>query len=32
LDISAAALLFNATTEVRGRFWMKRYGPSRRRA
>src|SRR5258708_27614322 len=23
---------FNATTEVRDRFWMKRYGPSRRRA
>jgi hypothetical protein len=32
LDFSAAALLFNATTEVRDRFWMKRYGPSRRRA
>jgi hypothetical protein len=28
---SAAALLFNATTEVRDRSWMKRYGPSRRR-
>src|SRR5450631_3235486 len=23
---------FNATTEVHGRFWMERYGPSRRRA
>ena len=23
---------FNATTDVRDRFWMKRYGPSRRRA
>jgi hypothetical protein len=22
----------NATTEARDRFWMKRYGPSRRRA
>jgi hypothetical protein len=32
LDFSAAASLFNATTEVRDRFWMKRYGPSRRRA
>jgi hypothetical protein len=26
LDFSAAVLLFNATTEIRGRFWMKRYG------
>ena len=24
--------LFSAATKVRGRFWMKRYGPSRRRA
>jgi hypothetical protein len=32
LDFSAAASLFNATTEVRDRFWMKRYGPSHRRA
>jgi hypothetical protein len=32
LDFSAAASLFNAITEVRDRFWMKRYGPSRRRA
>src|SRR4030095_10066419 len=32
LDFSAAASPFNATTEVRDRFWMKRYGPSRRRA
>jgi hypothetical protein len=32
LDFSAAAPLFGATTEVRDRFWMKRYGPSRRRA
>jgi len=31
LDFSAAALLFIATTETRGRFWMKRYGPSHRR-
>jgi hypothetical protein len=31
-DLSAAAPLFNATTEVRDRFWMNRYGPSRRRA
>ena len=22
--------LFSATREVRGRFWVKRYGPSRR--
>ena len=29
---TSAALLFNATTEVHDRFWMKRYGPSRRRA
>jgi hypothetical protein len=32
LEFSAAASLFNATAEVRDRFWMKRYGPSRRRA
>jgi hypothetical protein len=32
LDFSATASLFNATTEVRDRFWMKPYGPSRRRA
>ena len=32
LDFSAAASLFNATAEVRDRFWMKRYGPSRCRA
>ena len=32
MGFSAAASLFNATTEVRDRFWMKRYGPSRRRA
>jgi hypothetical protein len=30
--LGSAASLFNATTEVRDRFWMKRYGPSRRRA
>src|SRR5438477_74714 len=29
---NAASSLFNATTEVRDRFWIKRYGPSRRRA
>ena len=28
----SAASLFNATTEGRDRFWMKRYGPSRCRA
>jgi hypothetical protein len=28
LDFSAAVLLFNATTEIPDRFWMKRYGPS----
>ena len=28
----AAVSLFDATAEVRDRFWMKRYGPSRRRA
>ena len=32
LDFSAAVSLFKATTEVPGRFWMKRYGPSRRRS
>jgi len=32
LDFTAAAPVFNATTEVHGQFWMKRYGPSRRRA
>jgi hypothetical protein len=32
LDFSAAASLFNAATEVGDRFWMKRYGPLRRRA
>jgi hypothetical protein len=32
LDFSAAVLLFNATAEIPDRFWMKRYGPSRRRA
>ena len=32
LGFSAAASLFSATTEIRDRFWMKRYGPSRRRA
>jgi hypothetical protein len=32
LDLSATASPFNATTEVCDRFWMKRYGPSRRRA
>ena len=32
LRVSAAASRFNATRKVRGRFWMKRYGPSRRRA
>jgi hypothetical protein len=32
LDFSAVASLFNATTEVRDQFWMKRCGPSRRRA
>jgi hypothetical protein len=32
LDFSAAASLLHATTEVHNRFWMKRYGPSRRRA
>ena len=31
-DVSAAASLFSATGKVRGRFWMKRYGPPRRRA
>src|SRR5436190_21972478 len=30
--LSAAGPLFSGTTEVRDRFWMKRYGPSRRRA
>jgi hypothetical protein len=30
--ISAAASLASATAEARGRFWMRRYGPSRRRA
>jgi hypothetical protein len=29
---SVAASLFNAATKVRDRFWMKRYGPLRRRA
>ena len=29
---SAAASLVSATTEARDRFWVKRYGPSRRRA
>ena len=28
----SAASLFSAATKVRGRFWMNRYGPSRRRA
>src|ERR1700704_2907188 len=32
LAFPAAASLFSATAEVRDRFWMKRYGPSRRRA
>jgi hypothetical protein len=32
LGFSAAASLFSATTEIRGRFSMKRYAPSRRRA
>src|SRR3979411_1329714 len=32
LGFSAAPSLFSATTEIRDRFWMKRYGPSRRRA
>jgi hypothetical protein len=32
LDFSAASSPFNATTEARDRFWMKRYRPSRRRA
>jgi hypothetical protein len=32
LDFSAAVSLFSATPGVRDRFWMKRYGPSRRRA
>jgi hypothetical protein len=30
--ISAAVLLASATAGARDRFWMKRYGPSRRRA
>jgi hypothetical protein len=29
---SAAASLVSGTAEICGRFWMKRYGPSRRRA
>jgi hypothetical protein len=32
LDLSAAALLFSATTEVRDQFWINRQGPSHRRA
>src|SRR6476659_320363 len=32
LAFSAAASLFNAATKVSARFWMKRYGPSHRRA
>jgi hypothetical protein len=32
LDVSSAASLFSVTRRVHGRFWMKRYGPSRRRA
>jgi hypothetical protein len=32
LDFSAAVSLFSAATAGRDRFWMKRYGPSRRRA
>ena len=31
LDFSAAVSLFKAATEACDRFWMKRYGPSRRR-
>ena len=30
LDFSAAASPFNATADARDRFWIKRYGPSRR--
>src|SRR3979490_2603695 len=32
LGFSGAAALFSSTTETGDRFWMKRYGPSRRRA
>ena len=32
LDFSAVASLFNAPTQVRDQFWMKQYGPTRRRA
>jgi hypothetical protein len=30
LGFSAAASLFNAAADAHDRFWMKRYGPSRR--
>ena len=30
--LASAALHFSAATEIRDRFWMKRYGPLRRRA